>query len=181
MSKTKKKTVSMSFEALLSYIINTNYRCFSGVSGLFISVVSLILLLLGFNSLSRSGKILLLLVGLTFTVINPIVLTFKAFKQYKLSPSYRKPLSYTFTNDGIEVSLGEQSQLVKWDMICRLMMTKSMIAIYTSRLHAFVIPLKELGDDKGNIVTSVVQFTAEYKPQLSKNLKEYKSGKGYSG
>ena len=57
-------------------------------------------------------------------------------------------------------------------------MTKHMIAIYTGRMNAFVIPLTELGDDKSKILTSLVQFTAEYKPRLSRNLKRFESGKG---
>ena len=181
MAASKKKTVRMSFKALLSYVINTNYRSFSGIMGIAISAASLILLVLGWSSLTGSQRVLFLLVGLMFTVINPIMLTIKAFRQFKLSPSYKKPLDYTFSDDGIEVELGELSQKVTWDMICRLMMTNSMIAIYTSRVHAFVIPLKELGDDKGKIVTSLVQFTSEYNPILSRSLKEYRSGKGYTG
>lgn len=181
MSESKTKTVNMTYKALLSYIINTNYRCFSGISGLFISVASFVLLVLGWGSLGNGQRVLFLLVGLMFTVVNPIMLAFKALRQFKLSPSYKKPLNYTFSDDGIEVSVGELSQKVTWDMICRLMMTDSMIAIYTSRVHAFVIPLKALGEDKCKIITALVQFTAEYNPMISKSLKEYRSGKGYSG
>lgn len=181
MSASKKKTVNMSFEALFSYILNTNYRCFSGISGLVISIASLAVLVVGWGSMTRMQKILFLLAGLLYTVINPLMLAFKAFRQFKLSPSYKKPIDYTFTNEGIEVAMGEVKQKLTWDMICRIMMTGKMLAIYTTRIHAFVIPLAELGEDKGKIVTMLVQFTAEYKPVLSKSLKEYRSGKGFSG
>lgn len=181
MATSKKKTIRMSYEALSSYILNTNYRSFSGISGLIISFGAILLLIFNWGDLSVGQRGVFLLVGIMFTIINPVMLSFKAFRQLKLSPSYKKPLVYEFLEDGIEVSLGDQHQKITWDMICRVMMTKSMIAIFTSRVHAFVIPLKELGDDKGKIVTSIVQFTAEYKPMLSKNLKEYRSGKGFYG
>ena len=174
----KTKTVNMKYKALYSYVINTNYRSFSGVMGILVSVFALAMLFAFWGKLTTGYRILLLLLGTTFIIINPLMLAWQTFKQLKLSPSYRQPLEYTFADDGITVKQGEVEQLLPWDKICRVMMTNSMIAIYTGRLNAFVIPLSELGEDKGKIVSAVVQFTMAYKPLLSKNLKEYQSGKG---
>ncbi|MGN0435767.1 MAG: YcxB family protein [Wujia sp.] len=181
MAVTNKKSVNMTYRALYSYILNTNYRSFSGITGLFLSVAALVILAIGWDKMGTSQRLIFMVVGLVFLVINPLMLAFKAFKQFKLSPSYRKPLDYLFEDDGITVSQGELKQELSWDKICRLMLTNSMLAIYTSRVHAFVIPISELGEEKGKIITMLVQFTAEYKPMLSGNLKEYRSGKGYTG
>ncbi len=178
MTASKTKSINMKFNALYSYILNTNYRSFGGVFGVFLSVLSLIFVILMWDKMKINQRILFLAIGLTFTVINPVMLAFKAYRQLKLSPSYKKPLEYTFGDEGITVAQGELSQEISWNQICRIMMTKSVLAIYTSRVHAFVIPLSELGSDRGKIIASVVQFTAEYKPLLSKSLKEYQSGKG---
>lgn len=178
MTAAKTKTVKMNFKALYSYVINTNYRSVSGIFGLGISILCLILLAIFWSKVGRGYKIMLLLIGLTFTVINPVVLAWQTLKQLKLSPSYKKDLEFTFTDDGITVSQGEISQDIAWDKVCRIMKTNQMIAIYTSRMNAFVIPLSQLGEDRGKIISSVVQFTMQYKPQLSSNLKEYQSGKG---
>lgn len=179
MTAINKKSVKMNFKALYSYIINTNYRSFSGVLGIMISVVSLAVLILRWSNLGTAQKTLFFLMGITFTVINPSMLAWKAFRQLKLSPSYRNTLDYTFMDDGILIEQGEISQKIGWDMVCRMMLTGSMLAIYTSRMHAFVIPVEALGDDRGKILTGIVQFSADYNPMLSKNLREYKSGKGY--
>ncbi|MGN0151991.1 MAG: YcxB family protein [Wujia sp.] len=178
MKEAKTKSVNMTFPALYSYVINTNYRSLGGVMGVLISLVAIVLLIINWSKFTPTYRVLLLLVGLLFTVINPLMLAFKSFRQLKLSPSYKKPLEYVFADDGIHISQGELHETLKWDMICRIMMTNQMLAIYTSRLHAFVIPLSELGEDKGKILASVVQFTAAYKPRVSKNLKRFQSGKG---
>ena len=99
-------------------------------------------------------------------------------KQLKTSPSYKQPLVYTFGDDGIGVSQGEEHMDLEWKGVYRLLMTKYMLAVYTNRMHAFVIPLDQLGDDKGKILASVVNFTAGYKPRVSRSLKRYQSGKG---
>lgn len=178
MIASKTKSINMNFSALYSYVMNNNYRSFSGVLGLCISAGSIIILLALWGSLNGGQKIMFILLGLIFTVINPVSLAIKTYKQLKLSPSYKKPLEYTFGDDGITIEQEDTKMLIEWKNICRIMMSKKMIAIYTGRMYAFVIPLSELGDDKAKIVTAIVQFTMEYKPRLSKNLKEYQSGKG---
>lgn len=178
MKSAETKSVNMTYKALLSYVLNTNYRSVAGILGIIISVASLVLAITYWSGIDTSRKIMLIFVGLIFTVINPLSLAFKSFRQLKLSPSYKTPLNYTFGDDGIYITQGEQSENLTWDRICRLLMTKHMIAIYTGRMNAFVIPLTELGDDKSKILTSLVQFTAEYKPRLSRNLKRFESGKG---
>ncbi len=177
MKEAKTKSVNMTFQALYSYILNTNYRSFGGIIGVLVSLMGVAILIFGWNTMANGQKILFILVALAFLVVNPLSLAFKAWKQLKLSPSYKLPLDYTFGDEGITVSQGEAKQDISWDKICRIMMTGKMIAIYTDRYHAFVIPLSELGADKGKIITTVVQFTASYYPKLSGNLKGYLSGK----
>ncbi len=178
MVESKTKKVNMSFGALYNYVINTNYRNFSGAISLGLSFVAAVVLIVKWNDLSSGHKVAFGIIALLFTVINPLMLAFRTYKQFKLSGSYKKPLEYTFSDSGIMVRQGELEQELKWKNICRIMMTSKILAIYTSRIHAFVIPLSELGDDKGKILAAVVQFTAEYEPKVSKSLREFQSGKG---
>lgn len=178
MIESKTKKVNMSFGALYNYVINTNYKNFSGVISLGLSFVAAVVLVVKWDELSNGHRVSFAIIALLFTVINPLMLAFRTYKQFKLSNSYKEPLEYTFADSGITVKQGELEQELKWKNICRIMMTGKILAIYTSRIHAFVIPLSELGNDKGKILAAVVQFTAEYKPKVSKSLREFQSGKG---
>ncbi len=178
MTDTKTKSVKMTFKALYSYVINTNYRNIMGILGLLLSLGSIVMLVLGWGKLSIINKVIFIIVALAFTVLNPLSLAIKTKKQLKTSPSYKMPLDYTFGSEGITISQGELSQDVKWSDVTRIMLTKNMIAIYTGPMSAFVIPTSELGKDKGRILSTAVQFTAEYRPRLSSNLKIYQTGKG---
>lgn len=60
-------------------------------------------------------------------MINPLSLAFKTFKQLKTSPSYKQPLVYTFGDDGIGVSQGEEHMDLEWKGVYRLLMTKYML------------------------------------------------------
>lgn len=178
MKEAKTKSVNMNFSALYSYIFNTNYRSAPGIMGLLISVAAIVMLVVGWDKLYIGRKVMIILIVLFILVANPLMLALKTLQQLKLSPSYKKPLDYMFTDEGITVSQGELSQPIKWSDVCRIMMTSKMIAVYTSRINAFVIPLSELGEERGKIIASIVQFTMDYRPILSRNLKGYRSGKG---
>ena len=178
MTDTRTKSIKMTFRALYSYVMNTNYRSIAGLLGMLLSIGSIVILVIGWNGLLLRQKIIFMIISLAFTVINPVMLAVKTASQLKKSPSYKKPLNYTFGDDGILVSQEEMSQKIKWENIYRIMLTSSMVAIYTSPVMAYVIPLSELGKDKGKILSAVVQFTAAYKPRLSRNLKVYQTGKG---
>lgn len=178
MTESRTKSVNMTFSALYSYILNTYYRSFSGILGILVSVGVLVVLFTQWEKLAVNHRVLYILVASAFTIVNPLMLAFKAFRQLKLSPSYKKPLEYTFGDDGITISQGEVSQHMGWDKICRILMTGKILVVYTSRVHAFVLPLSELGKDRGKIIAAVVQFTAEYRPRISKNLQRFQSGKG---
>ena len=162
MTEAKTKSVNMTFPALFSYVMNTNYRSMSGILGLVLSFGAIVMLVIGWNTTSGRQKAIFIIVALMFTVINPLSLAFKTFKQLKT----------------IGVSQGEEHMDLEWKGVYRLLMTKYMLAVYTNRMHAFVIPLDQLGDDKGKILASVVNFTAGYKPRVSRSLKRYQSGKG---
>ena len=147
MTEAKTKSVNMTFPALFSYVLNTNYRSMSGILGLVLSFGAIVMLVIGWSTTSGRQKAIFIIVALMFTVINPLSLAFKTFKQLKTSPSYKQPLVYTFGDNGIGVSQGEEHMNLEWKGVYRLLMTKYMLAVYTNRMHAFVIPLDQLGDD----------------------------------
>ena len=178
MTDTRTKSVKMTFKALYSYVLSTNVFSFMGLLSLLVSIGALFICVIGWSQITTKQKIIFIIVGLMFTVINPLILAFKTFRQLKLSVSYKKPLNYLFSDEGIKVSQGEETLDITWEDIVRIMLTKSMIAIYTGPVNAFVIPLSQLGEDKSKIISSVVQFTAAYRPRVSRNLKVYQTGKG---
>lgn len=178
MVESKTKQVKMEFAPLYNYVMNTNYRNFAGVVSLGLSFVAAGVLVVKGSELSNAHRLAFAIIALLFTVINPLMLAFRTYKQLKLSESYKKPIQYTFRDSGITLKQGDLEQELEWKHICRILLTNKILAIYTSRIHACVIPLSQLGDDKGKILAAVVQFTAEYKPQISRSLKEYQSGKG---
>lgn len=178
MTDKQTKSVSMTFKALYSYILDSYYKKISGIISAIFSIASIVVLILGWGQMAVNQRILFIILGSLFTIVNPIMLAFKAFQQLKLSPSFKKPIVYTFGTDGITVTQEDASQEVKWEQICKISLSKNVLALYTGVIYAFIIPVSELGDAKGKILSVVVQYTANHSPKITNNLKGYLSGKG---
>lgn len=115
------------------------YCGYSGILGLIISFGALVLLLCGVAD-SDFSKAMLILLAALFTVINPLQLYLKAARQVKLSPAFKKPLSYEFTGEGMTVRQGEEELTLKWEDFCKAVIGKKEIYLFTSAVHASILP-----------------------------------------
>lgn len=176
MVNAKKITVNMTYKALADFIFRSYYSRFTGFLGVFLGLMSIMMLIRGQGKLSTQSVIVYIILAAICLIGNPAVLLLKAKKQLAANPSYKAPITYEIDLGGITVSQGEQKELIQWKSIYRIRHSKNMVAIYTSPYHAFVLPNTELGDDKNMILGRLVQYSLPYKPRLSMNLKEFTNG-----
>ena len=173
----KSITVNMNKKALTDFVLRSYYSKFSGIMSIFLGLGGLAFLI--WNLMSENpvlrNTLLFGAVAVICLVANPLTLIAKAKKQLQTNPSYKAPVTYEFRPDNLKISLGEESQELEWNNIYRLRASGSMVAVYTSPYHAFVIPITELGEDKAIVLSRLVQYTKEYRPRLSGNLKQYHS------
>lgn len=139
-------SVGMKVKYMYSFLFQHTHRSFKGIFGVCISLAALVAFALSFDgNADTTRRVILLVIGLLFTVVNPIILLIKAQQQVLLSPIYKKPLTYGFTEEGMTVRQEEQQQFVPWDKILEIRKTHSVLIIYTARNSASVISYKEMG------------------------------------
>lgn len=181
-SKTMK--VSMTFPALLDFVLRSYYTKMSGFASLVVGLLGIVLAIMTIAAKNGNIKAILcyFLVAVICLVMNPLQLVIKTKSQLKTNPSYKEPIFYEFGLGGITLKLGEQEQFVPWLEVTRVLGTSKMLAIYTSPIHAFVIPNTAFTDEKEKaiIVRRIVQYTQPANPRLSKNLKELRNGTDHS-
>lgn len=137
---------------MYSFLFQHLHRSFKGIFGVLISIAALIAFVMSLDgSTDISRKIILLIIGLLFTVVNPVLLWFKAYQQVKLSPIYKAPLQYDFSPEGIRVSQGEEEQFVTWKQVLEVRRTPSVLIIYTSRNAGSILAYKEMGELRSEI------------------------------
>jgi hypothetical protein len=142
---------------MFQFMIYHTYSSFSGKIGIFLSVAAIILCIYTFGKVDATRTVLLLLIGLLFTVINPVLLYTRSKKQILMNPMYKKPLSYTLNEEGITVSQDEEKSEMKWENVAKAVSTRDCLIIYVNQINAFILPIECIGAEYDNVVKLIGQ------------------------
>lgn len=137
--------VKMEANILYDYMLHHTFNSFSGLLG---SVVGALLLIVAY----MDRQMIFLIVGLVVILYQPWSLYLKSRQQMLKNPAFKKPLHYKLTEEGIEVSQGEEVQSQKWEDMHKAVSTGSSIIVYTSRINACIFPKKDIGEDKYKVI-----------------------------
>ena len=148
---------------LYAFSMRHTYRSMSGVFGLIISFASLIICAVRFEYLDRTAVMALIIIGLIFTVVQPVMLWSKAKAQVRKNKSINDTLHYTINDDGITVSQGEQEAKVKWYEIRKTVVVKDAIYVYMSPVRAFIFTKKQCGESFSELVRNIQEKVKQYK------------------
>lgn len=138
--------VKVSVMDMYSFLMHHSYRGIQGILNLFISGGAIVLLLCGVGKNNSLAMIALVLAAALFTIINPINLLLKSIKQVVLLPTFRKPLSYTFGEEGILVQQDEAEMLTGWNEVVRVVENRRSILVYMSAVRAYILPKKQYAE-----------------------------------
>ena len=133
-------SVQMTARELYKFNLYHTYHGFSGLFGLTLSLLALVNLFMNFHDLSDTGKTIMIIIGIWFTIWEPLMMKSRAKAQLNRSKAYKKPLNYEISETGITVSQDEQNETVGWDKLVKVVETKSQFLLYSSRIHAFIFP-----------------------------------------
>ena len=165
-------SVRMTVKEMYQFTMYHVYHQASGLIGLFLSALALTNLVVSFHDLTDQGKTIMTIVGLWFTVFEPVVMYNRSRKQVKRTKSYQKPLGYTVDENGITVSQDEESQTMEWERVRHIKDTGSQYLVYSSRIHAFIFPKKNLGKDAGRLGHILKEYAMEKHIPMNGRMKK---------
>lgn len=143
-----KAKVQLTTNELFGFLINHTYSTMTAFIGIILSIGGFVgfFYMLGMPDANPFYLGALFGTGLLFTVIQPLMIYFKAKKQVKKNNSVNAPLDYTINKTGINVVQGERTGFSEWDEIVKVVSTKTLVMLYTSKVHAYVIPKDDVDD-----------------------------------
>lgn len=151
-------TVNMRVKYMYSFLFQHVHRSLQGLIGVGISLAALVMFFMSIGkNVDGTRMFIMLVIGLLFTVINPILILFRAARQVTLSPVYKQPLTYVFTEQGITVKQGEQSQFVEWKKLVMVRKTASVLILYTNRNSGSILAFQELGEKKDEVIRLITE------------------------
>ncbi len=131
--------VQMKSGDLYDYMLHHTYLSASGLIGAVAGALMVVAFFAG-------AGILCLIAGLVILLYLPGSLFLKSKQQFLANPVFKKPLHYKLTEEGIEVSQGEEVQAQKWEDLYKAISTTKSLIVYTSRVNATIFPRRDLGE-----------------------------------
>ena len=150
------------------FLVQQNYRHFSGLFGVLCSVVAVIYLLLTFRTNEPSKNIILLLIGALFLVVQPLQLKLASVQKVKAIPMFKEPLEYTLNKEGIKVEQKDEEAQITWEDVRNVIETKKSIFVYTSPVSAFIFPKAQYQEQVGIVKDVIKQHVKEDKCKWKK-------------
>lgn len=168
-------SVQMTVKEVYKFTFYHVYHGFSGLFGLCLSLLAFVNLLVNFSELSNMGKSLMIIVAAWYTVLEPLMMISRAKAQVKRTKAYQKPLQYCVDESGITVSQDEESNTIAWNMLAKIVETKSQFLVYSSRIHSFVLPKSMMEGQEEAMHCFVLDYTKNTNVKLKGRLRKYKA------
>lgn len=140
--------VKMTTSKMYDYMLHHTFTSFQGILG---EAVGL-LLLAGFF---LSHKWPYLVFGMIVVLYLPVTLLLNAKKQVSLNPVFKTPLHYKLTDEGMEVTSGEQTESLAWSQMYKAVSTSKNIILYTSKVSASLFPRVDLGEQEVPVIEMI--------------------------
>lgn len=145
--------VKMTSGDLYDYMLHHTYGSMSGLIG---AVAGALMVVAGFSG----AGVLCIIAGIVILLYLPVTLFLKSKQQFLANPAFKQPLHYKLTEEGIEVSQGEEVQSQKWEDMYKAVSTTKSLVIYTTAVNAAIFPRRDLGEQ----LPAVIEIISKHMP-----------------
>lgn len=171
--------VDLSVSELYVFSMRHTYCSASGVFGLLLSFGCLAACAARYEVLDGSVKLALIIIGMLFTVVQPVMLYGKAFMQRLRNQDINAPLQYCVGEEGIEVSQGELQVQIPWYDVRKMVQSKNAVYLYMSPVRAFIFPRKQCGaryEELIALIRKMLEKYKDYEPETQEVTEEQEAG-----
>lgn len=154
--------VKMTAGALYDYMLRHTYYSASGLIGTIVGALLVVWFFYG-------GGVIFLIAGAVILLYLPWTLFLKSRQQMLNTPAFKKPLHYKMTEEGVEVSQGEEVQFQKWEDMYKAVSTPKSIIVYTSPVNASVFPKQDMGE----MTSQVIEMISTHMPPAKVKIRGY--------
>lgn len=116
------------------------YTGFHGIVSILVAIIAFVAAVTTWGDVELTYSILYIIFGVVFLFYLPVTLLGRAKRQIAMSEVLQQTLHYSFDEEGVHVSVGEEEATLPWKQIYKMVSTKHNILIYSNRINAYIIP-----------------------------------------
>ncbi len=173
--------VELTAGELYRFTMRHTYVSLSGIFGLLISAAGIACLVLRFDTLDGTARLLFAILGLLFTVVQPVMLFFKTKAQVRKNKNINASLHYCLGEEGIRISRGEEEVRVKWHEVRKKVLSGRNLYLYMSPVRAFIFPERQCGGQFDALVELTSAMMEKYRDHIPEQEEEQKEGQDDDG
>ncbi|MEG0013701.1 MAG: YcxB family protein [Cellulosilyticaceae bacterium] len=129
------------------------YGSMVGVCNMIFTIAMFLLTAKFWADVNGFVRILLIIACCLFTVIQPLVIYMRAKKQ---AVTVREEMEIGFDDKGVHVKTENKSSDLKWTTIKRVSKKPTMIVVFSTTTHGFILTNKVLGKQKEAVYDYIV-------------------------
>ncbi|HZK26661.1 MAG TPA: YcxB family protein [Thermoclostridium sp.] len=156
------KTTASEFWQLSMYGI---YGSILGTTNIIFTVAMILLSIRFFSGAHIVLKYLMVIAIILFPIIQPLVVYLRAKKQAKGLP--KEEVHLTVDDQGIHIISGFKKEDIQWSDVRGLTKKPTLLVIYTSSQHGYVLSNKVLGEQKDDFYKYICSKMSATSPALS--------------
>ncbi len=134
--------VNIEVKDMYKFLLNNIYRKATGIIWIIFSFVVIGVTIYTWGDVEYAYSALMIVLASLYTVVNPVVLYFKARKQIKRTDAFKNTLHYTVDGEGIKISQGDVSAEAEWDDMWKAVRYGSQVVVYANAMSAFIWPVR---------------------------------------
>lgn len=132
---------------LFRFNMNQAYKGTQGVLSIVLPLLVFAYAVTSFGDVSIGSTLVYVGLGIVFLVYVPVSLWMRSKKVVQdPNNALSKVLHYDFSEEGIRVSVEEESVEFKWENVFQMKTSGDLLLIYTNRINAYILPLEQVGE-----------------------------------
>lgn len=151
------------------------YHTFNGIISIFVGLFVFVVMFAVRDRLTPTDMVLYVALGVALLLYNPITLLTRSKAQIASSKVMQNTLHYDFCEEGVRVSTdvevgadAQNSSLLTWEQIYKIVETKKQLLIYSGRMNAYIIPVEQLGERKEELKSYIKERAEDYRLSFRK-------------
>ena len=164
--------IKLSPKDMFRFNMYQTYSGFSGLSSIVFAIIMFGLTVYTYGDVPIINTVMYIGIGILLLVYIPITLWLRAKQTLKASPVLSSTLHYAVDGDGFTVTQGEASGVLAWKQIYKMVATKHLVLVYSSRINAYVIPKKQLGEQYVELAKLAREKLPKYRFRMRVTIKD---------
>lgn len=145
--------IKLTAKDLYKFNLRQVYRGLQGILSIILPALLVANAIISYGRVDIKTTVIYVVLGIVFLVYIPISLWLRVNKLIKDESNVLSGvLEYAFSEEGLKVAAGEESVFLEWERIHYVVRTGGLLLIFTNRIHAYVLPVEQIGENYDRLV-----------------------------